>query len=44
VQIDHVLTDQHTLQMAGLGGLGGDGNVSGAHSALVDDILHSLHT
>jgi hypothetical protein len=44
LQIDHVLTDQHTLQMAGVGGLGGDGNLSGAHSALVDDILHSLHT
>ncbi|MGO4437460.1 hypothetical protein [Rhizobium sp. RAF56] len=42
-QIDHVLTDQHTLQMAGIGGSGGEGNLTGAHSALVDDILHSLH-
>ncbi len=38
-QIDHVLFDQHALQMAGVGGLGGEGNLSDAHSALVDDIL-----
>lgn len=42
-QVDHVLTDQHALQMAGIGGSGGEGNLSDAHSALVDDILHSLH-
>ncbi|MBP1874391.1 hypothetical protein LPJGGPFB_06309 [Ensifer adhaerens] len=38
-QLDHVLYDQHALQMAGIGGLGGEGNLSDAHSALVDDIL-----
>lgn len=38
-QIDHVLFDQHALQMAGVGGIGGEGNLSDAHSALVDDIL-----
>lgn len=42
-QVDHVLTDQHTLQVGGVGGLGGEGNLSDAHSALVDDILHTLH-
>ncbi|TCL64639.1 hypothetical protein [Rhizobium sp. BK251] len=41
-QIDHVLYDQHTLQAGGIGGHGGEGNLSDAHSALVDDILHSL--
>jgi hypothetical protein len=43
-QIDHVLFDQHALQMAGIGGAGGEGNLSDAHSALVDDILGFLHT
>jgi hypothetical protein len=43
-QIDHILTDQHTLQMAGIGGHGGEGNLSDAHSALVDDILNFLHS
>lgn len=41
-QIDHVLTDQHTIQIAGVGGSGGEGNLT-AHAALVDDVLHSLH-
>ena len=43
-QIDHVLYDQHALQMAGIGGHGGDGNLADNHSALVDDILSFLHT
>ncbi|MDE1996629.1 MAG: hypothetical protein KGI75_29290 [Rhizobiaceae bacterium] len=43
-QIDHVLTDQHTLQMAGVGGHGGEGNLTDAHSALVSDILNFLHS
>lgn len=43
-QIDHVLTDQHTLQLAGMGGQGGEGNMSDAHSALVNDILNFLHS
>jgi hypothetical protein len=43
-QIDHVLTDQHTLQLAGIGGHGGEGNLTDAHSALVDDILNFLHS
>lgn len=44
-QIDHVLLDQHTLQMGGLGGHGGEGNhVSDAHTALVDDVLNFLHS
>lgn len=43
-QIDHVLYDQHALQLAGIGGHGGDGNLTDAHSALVDDILSFMHT
>ncbi|MDL2408007.1 hypothetical protein PY650_20535 [Rhizobium calliandrae] len=43
-QIDHILTDQHTLQLAGLGGHGGEGNLTDAHSALVDDILNFMHS
>ncbi|CAN7194172.1 hypothetical protein LJR231_000463 [Phyllobacterium sp. LjRoot231] len=43
-QIDHVLYDQHALQMAGIGGHGGEGNLADNHSALVDDILSFLHT
>lgn len=43
-QIDHVLTDQHTLQLAGIGGQGGEGNLSDAHSVLVNDILNFLHS
>ncbi|MBB4566145.1 hypothetical protein [Rhizobium leucaenae] len=43
-QIDHVLTDQHTLQLAGIGGHGGEGNLTDAHSALVDDILNFMHS
>lgn len=44
-QIDHVLLDQHTLQMGGIGGLGGEGNhVSDANTALVDDVLNFLHS
>jgi hypothetical protein len=42
-QIDHVLADQHTLQMGGIGGLGGEGNITDVHAALVDDILHLVH-
>lgn len=40
-QIDHVLYDQHALQMAGIGG---EGDLSNAHSALVDDNLNFLDT
>ena len=43
-QIDHVLFDQHSLQMGGIGGHGGDGSLADNHSALVDDILSFLHT
>ncbi|MFK0161716.1 hypothetical protein [Rhizobium sp. NPDC090279] len=43
-QIDHVLYDQHALQLAGVGGHGGGGNLTDAHSALVDDILGFIHT
>lgn len=43
-QIDHVLYDQHAAQMAGIGGHGGEGNLTDAHSALVDDILGFLHS
>jgi hypothetical protein len=43
-QIDHVLYDQHALQLAGIGGHGGEGNLTDAHSALVDDILSFMHT
>ncbi|KAA0697341.1 hypothetical protein DTW90_20655 [Neorhizobium sp. P12A] len=43
-QIDHVLYDQHALQLAGIGGHGGEGNITDAHSALVDDILNFIHT
>ncbi|KAA1180095.1 hypothetical protein FP026_14655 [Rhizobium tropici] len=43
-QIDHVLYDQHALQLAGIGGHGGGGNLTDAHSALVDDILSFMHT
>ncbi|MBB3285290.1 MULTISPECIES: hypothetical protein [unclassified Rhizobium] len=43
-QIDHVLYDQHALQLAGIGGHGGGGNLTDAHSALVDDILSFIHT
>ncbi len=42
-QVDHVLYDQHALQMAGIGGHGGEGNLSDGHSALVDDILSLVH-
>ncbi|MBB3593768.1 hypothetical protein FHX08_004171 [Rhizobium sp. BK529] len=43
-QIDHVLYDQHALQLAGIGGHGGGGNLMDAHSALVDDILSFMHS
>jgi hypothetical protein len=43
-QVDHILYDQHALQMGGVGGLGGEGNLSDTHSALVDDILNFLHS
>lgn len=42
-QVDHVLYDQDALQMAGIGGHGGVGNLTDAHSALVDDIMGFLH-
>ncbi|MBY2935023.1 hypothetical protein [Rhizobium leguminosarum] len=42
-QVDHVLYDQHALQLAGIAGHGGDGNLTDAHSALVDDILSFMH-
>ena len=39
-QIDHVLYDQHSLQMGGVGGVGGDFNlVDGVHADLVHDML-----
>lgn len=41
-QLNHVLYDQHTLQIGGIGGAGGEGNIANAHSALVDDILNVL--
>jgi len=43
-QVDHVLYDQHALQMAGIGGHSGEGNLTDAHSALVDDILGFMHS
>jgi hypothetical protein len=43
-QIDHVLYDQHALQLAGIAGHGGEGNLTNAHSALVDDILSFMHS
>jgi hypothetical protein len=43
-QIDHVLYDQHALQLAGIAGHGGEGNLTDAHSALVDDILSFMHS
>jgi len=43
-QVDHVLYDQHALQMAGIAGHGGEGNLTDAHSALVDDILGFMHS
>ncbi len=43
-QIDHVLTDQHALQVAGIGGLGGEHDTTGAaHGPLVDHVLELLH-
>lgn len=39
-QVDHVLYDQHSLQMGGVGGVGGSFNlVDGAHADLVHDLL-----
>lgn len=43
-QIDHVLYDQQALQLAGIAGHGGEGNLTDAHSALVDDILSFMHS
>ena len=43
-QVDHVLYDQHALQMAGVGGHGGEGNLTIDHASLVDDILSFMHT
>lgn len=44
-QIDHVLTDQHALQVAGIGGLGGSGDPAGAaHGSLIDDIFGLIHS
>lgn len=43
-QIDHVLADQHALQIAGIGGLGGEHDTTGAaHGTLVDDVFGLLH-
>ncbi|MRG55641.1 hypothetical protein GF108_08600 [Phyllobacterium sp. SYP-B3895] len=42
-QIDHVLYDQHALQMAGIGGHGGEGNLTVDHASLVDDIMSFMH-
>jgi hypothetical protein len=43
-QIDHVLADQHALQIAGVGGLGGGAEpTSPAHGSLVDDIFGLIH-
>lgn len=39
-QLNHLLYDQHTLQIGGIGGSGGEGNIADTHSALVDDVLH----
>lgn len=38
-QLNHVLYDQHTLQLGGVGGAGGEGNIADANTALVDDVL-----
>ena len=44
-QIDHVLADQHALQIAGVGGLGGGHDAAGAvHGSLADDIFGLLHS
>ena len=43
-QIDHVLYDQHALQIGGLGGLGGEGNLTADHASFVDDVLTFLDT
>lgn len=39
-QLNHLLLDQHTLQVGGVGGAGGEGNIADTHSALIDDVLH----
>ncbi|MEI2298459.1 hypothetical protein [Ensifer sp. MJa1] len=38
-QLNNVLLDQHTLQLGGVGGAGGEGNIADTHSALIDDVL-----
>lgn len=44
-QLDHLLIDQHALQVAGIGGLGGHDNFSDLnHSGLVSDIPDLFHT
>ena len=43
-QIDHLLVDQHALQLAGIGGTGGHDNLSDtSHDMLAHDILGLLH-
>lgn len=38
-QLNHVLYDQHTAQLGGIGGAGGEGNIADANSTLIGDIL-----
>ncbi len=43
-QVDHLLVDQHALQLAGIGGAGGHDNLSDtSHDMLAHDILALLH-
>jgi len=39
-QLNHLLVDQHTLQIGGIGGAGGEGNIAETNAALIDDVLH----
>ena len=39
-QLNHLLVDQHTLQIGGIGGAGGEGNIADTNAALIDDVLH----
>ena len=39
-QLNHLLVDQHTLQIGGIGGAGGEGNIVDTNAALIDDVLH----
>jgi hypothetical protein len=42
-QLNNVLIDQHTLQLGGIGGAGGEGNIADANPALIDNILDFVH-